>query len=119
MTKFQCKKYHGTCKAKCCGIVPIPEKLWKEKKHLAQRLVLESYKIKNKVETAIVPRTADDYCPFLKEDLSCAIYKDRPFLCKKFGDETHPMMCCPVQHKDGKPRKEHPQNDSSSRKLAH
>ncbi len=110
--RFQCKKYHTVCKALCCGIVPIPRVLWQKKQHAIQRPVREVFKGQatsktdpSIVETFILPRTDDNYCPFLKKDLSCAIYEDRPDICKKFGDESHPMMCCPMQHKDGEPRK--------------
>jgi Fe-S-cluster containining protein len=54
--------------------------------------------------TAILPITEDALCPFLKENLECAIYEDRPEICKKFGDESHWTLKCPMQHKDGTPR---------------
>ena len=111
MSKFECKKYHKICKAECCGVVPIPRSLWQKKQHAIQIPVIETFKgqARNKSdpsiqESFILPVTKDHYCPFLKEDLSCAIYEDRPEICRKFGDESHPMMCCPVQDKDGNPR---------------
>lgn len=110
--KFECKKYHGKCQAKCCGIVPIPYKTWQKNQHNIQREVLEKHKVeatdpqsKERVRS-ILPLTEDLYCPFLKKDLSCGIYEDRPEICKKFGDETHLMLCCPMQRADGTERTE-------------
>lgn len=59
---------------------------------------------KSKEGKVIIPITSDLLCPFLKKDLGCAIYEDRPEVCRKYGDETHPMLCCPMQDKDGNAR---------------
>jgi Fe-S-cluster containining protein len=109
---FECKKYHCECKARCCGIVPIPVVTWQKNQHNIQKPVLYAHKVlaqdphTEKRETSILPVTEEMLCPFLKEDLSCAIYQQRPEICKKFGDETHLMLCCPVQKADGTPRTE-------------
>lgn len=105
---FECKKYHCQCEAKCCSYVPIPQKIWQRNQHNIQREVIEKTKVirADGNETAILPITESGYCPFLKEDLSCAIYQDRPEICKKFGDESHPLMCCPMQDKNGKHRQQ-------------
>lgn len=106
--KFQCKKYHGKCEAMCCGVVPIPLTLWQKNQHNIQREVKRT--IRGTAEKGprhiIIPITEDHYCPFLKKDLSCAIYEDRPEICRKFGDDSHPLMCCPMQDKEGNPRDE-------------
>lgn len=106
---FECKKYHCKCAAKCCGIVPIPVQIWQKNQHLIQRKVQKVQKVyatnkENQRHTAMLPLTEDHYCPFLKKDLSCAIYENRPDLCKKFGDESHWAMTCPMQDKDGNPK---------------
>jgi Fe-S-cluster containining protein len=109
---FECKKYHGKCQARCCGIIPIPRKIWQKNQHKVQKKVLEKHKVEvtnpqTKQKTrGILPITQDMLCPFLKKDLSCAIYEDRPDICKKFGDETHLMLCCPMQQADGTERTE-------------
>lgn len=108
-TKFQCKKYHGKCKAMCCGIVPLPVILWQKNQHKIQRDVKKTIRgtaEKGGARNIIIPITEDHYCPFLKKDLSCAVYEDRPEICRKFGDESHHLMCCPVQDKEGNPRDE-------------
>ena len=108
---FECKKYHCRCEAKCCGIVPIPVGTWQKNQHLIQRKVQKVHKVhatnqENQRHTAMLPLTEDRYCPFLKKDLSCAIYENRPEVCRKFGDESHWALTCPMQHKDGTPRSE-------------
>lgn len=114
MPKFECKKYHCKCKAECCGIVPIPRTLWQKKQHAIQRHPKEvmsgiaTNKITGQRENIVIPLTEDNYCPFLKKDLSCAIYDERPEVCRKFGDESHPMLCCPMQDKDGNPKTDLP-----------
>lgn len=117
---LECKKYHGKCAARCCGVVPIPRTIWQRNQHNIQREVVSAHKcLAGKDEasqvTAILPFTEDLLCPFLKPDLSCAIYDERPEVCRKFGDETHIMMCCPMQKADGKPRSEDEQREYNER----
>lgn len=33
-------------------------------------------------------------CPFLRKDCKCNIYEDRPDICRRFGDGSHPMLVC-------------------------
>lgn len=106
---FECKKYHCYCEARCCGIVPIPAIIWQANQHRIQRQPVEKHKVKagkdkDTVKLAILPVTEDGYCPFLTEGLECAIYEDRPEICKRFGDESHVLMCCPMQKADGASR---------------
>mgnify|MGYP001618994626 CR=1 FL=1 len=106
---FECEKYHCKCKARCCGIVPIPVTTWQKNQHHIQKQVQKVHKVRatdqdGKPHLAMLPITEDGLCPFLKEDLKCAIYADRPKVCKQFGDESHWALRCPMQHKDGTPR---------------
>jgi len=108
---FECKKYHSQCQARCCGIVPIQSSVWQRNQHKIQKEVKESRKVyftkpDGQRYTGFLPVTADGLCPFLKKDLQCAIYEDRPEICKKFGDETHWALKCPMQHADGTPREQ-------------
>lgn len=85
--------------------MPIPRALWAKKQHCIQRRPKTIFQSEDKYgKTHVIPVTDSGYCPFLKEDLKCAIYEDRPDLCKKFGDESHPAMCCPMQDNNGNPR---------------
>ena len=56
------------------------------------------------MEPCIIPITEDAKCTFLKDDFTCNIYDDQPKVCKKFGDETHLMMTCVYQDKNGRIR---------------
>lgn len=109
MMPFECKKYHCKCEARCCGIVPIPVSTWQNNQHNLQQEIKEKRKAyaTNKGgdrKTVIIPITENGLCPFLRRDLACAIYKDRPEICRRFGDETDILLCCPMQHADGIPR---------------
>lgn len=97
---FDCKKMHPKCKAQCCGVVPMPKELYEKHKDKINRVPNE---ILNH-EGNVIPITADAYCPFLSDDLQCNIYDDRPEICRKFGDETHPMLFCPHLDKNGNER---------------
>lgn len=99
---FDCKKMHPKCKAQCCGVVPIPEKIYNNNKH---KIVTQPIEMLSLNET-FIPITKDSNCVFLNGDLSCNIYEDRPEICRKFGDESHPMLCCPYLHSSGKERTE-------------
>lgn len=97
---FDCKKMHPKCQAQCCGVVPIRKEIYEKHKDKVNRKP-------NKLmehEGNIIPLTEDFLCPFLDEDLSCKIYEDRPDVCRKFGDESHPMLFCPHLDKNGKER---------------
>lgn len=98
--KFDCKKMHPKCKAGCCGIVPIPKEIYDRNKDKINRVPANVIDM----QTDYLPLTLDAYCPFLSDDLQCNIYDDRPPLCRKFGDESHPMLFCPYLDKEGKER---------------
>jgi len=98
--EFDCKKMHPKCQAMCCGIVPIPKEIWERNQ---DKLVRECTNVID-ATIAMIPVTESHYCPFLNEDLSCNIYEDRPEVCKKFGDESHPMLRCAFLDKNGKER---------------
>lgn len=114
---FECKKYHGRCKAGCCGPVPIKRTLWQKKQHAIQRPIKELMIGTSKEGKIVIPLTKDHYCAFLKEDLSCAIYEDRPDICRKFGDESHKLSCCPMQKVDGSPRNTDEMNELEEEML--
>lgn len=100
MSCFNCKKMHHKCKAECCGVVPIPKKTYESNIPNIVRKPIDILE----TDDAYIPITEDAYCVFLNTDLSCNIYEDRPDICRKFGDESHPMLCCPVLDKNGKER---------------
>lgn len=100
MSCFDCKKMHSKCKAACCGVVPIPKTLYDESQ---DKIVREPKEIMI-CDDSVIPITASGNCVFLNEDLSCNIYENRPIICEKFGDESHPMLVCPFLDKEGNER---------------
>lgn len=107
---MDCSKSHAKCQAGCCSFrTPIPEKIWLRNQQHVQREIIhvevDTHGVNGDgiVETHIIAVT-DKQCAFLKEDLSCAIYDDRPWICKKFGDESCSFMTCSFQSKDGRIR---------------
>jgi len=79
----------------CCGIVPLPRSLFNYSPH--QKKVREVLEFD---EDTVIPITEDGLCVFLK-DSKCTVYDDRPEVCRKFGDESHSLMTCAFQSKDG------------------
>jgi len=49
----------------------------------------------------VLPITADLRCPFLSPEKRCAIWEDRPDVCRNFGKEGR---ACPYVKPDGSPR---------------
>lgn len=109
-TKMDCTKCHSRCNAECCSCTsPIPKDIYERNK---DKIVTQPIQIIEtdgkgrdfKDEKAIVALTEHHKCIFLNIDLSCNIYEDRPWICKKFGDESHPYLTCSHQSKDGRVR---------------
>ncbi len=102
MSCLDCKRFFpDTCKADCCGPVPIDIDFFRASKKFMQRKYID---VKRFPGNMVLPLTEDMNCVYLKEDLSCAIYHHRPEVCRKFGDESHVLMTCPYQDKDGNVR---------------
>lgn len=115
---FNCQNCLSKCKAVCCGPVPLEVNLVEKNRHKLVRPIIEekffegpvmeenSFSDLKNVKTAemVLMTSEGNYCPFLTEDYKCNIYEDRPFVCKEFGKETHPLMRCSFQDKDGRVR---------------
>lgn len=101
---------HNKCKAACCGVCPIPKDIYERNRDKLVQIPLEEKELEGYDPTAsekrpfILPMTEDTYCPFLNKDKTCNIYDDRPDVCRRFGDDSHPCLCCPYQDKDGRLR---------------
>ena len=98
---FECFKYHTKCKAACCGVVPIEKEIYERNRDKLVNPVEKEFPMD---DTHICPVTADMMCPFLNKNLTCNIYHDQPSVCKKYGDETHVCLKCPMQDKNGRER---------------
>lgn len=80
------------CHAACCGIVPIPEKT--VEKHLGDiqgPYEILPFQVEGRV---VVLKKGEPVCGFLTPDFRCAIYADRPDVCRMFGKGPHPLMKC-------------------------
>lgn len=104
---MNCSNLWPQCHAECCGPCPIPVATWK--RHQAD--------IQGTVETAmddgegfIHAVTTDGRCVFLQANYRCAIYPaegepdERAEVCGKLGDESHLLMTCRWQDKNGRVR---------------
>lgn len=90
----------GECQANCCGPVPIPNEDWKRLRFKKKRAI---YMLMEDVFPGVViPLGFDAHCVFLTHDFRCAIYDQRPEVCRQFGDrkETHPLLQCPFSKKE-------------------
>ena len=95
---MDCSKCLDKCKAECCSVVPFEKDRFYRNKRVREILELTEF------DGIVIPTTKDGKCPFLGHDLQCTIYDDRPDVCRKFGDESHILMTCAYQDKDGRVR---------------
>ncbi len=95
---MDCLKCLKKCKANCCGPVPFEKGFFESHKKVR--------KSENYCEEGdyIIAVDKDSYCVFLGKDLKCSVYEDRPYVCRKFGDESHVLMTCRYQKPNGQIR---------------
>lgn len=98
---FQCSKLHSRCGAACCKIFPMNEILYRANEDKRTKPVVRE---ESPRKGYIVPVTQDLSCCFLKDDLDCAIHDVRPGVCRTFGSESHVLMTCDYQNKEGEVR---------------
>lgn len=79
------------CHAACCGLVPIPAEIFGRNKGAIQGPfdLIPCFG-----ETVIVSKHGTHRCAFLTDDCRCAIYDDRPEICRMFGESDHPLLKC-------------------------
>jgi Fe-S-cluster containining protein len=94
---FECLKNCG----RCCGPVQISKEIFEKNKDKATSI---EYKLDDG-KTVMAVR-ADGKCAFLTEEMKCAIYEERPQVCKDFGSNPrgHLLLCCPFIREDGTKR---------------
>jgi len=91
---------------KCCAPIPFPNSfLVKHRDKLQQD---SSQRFKHKVrgtsEQLWVIITPNLKCPFWNPEIGCAVYDDRPDICRKFGEVE--KLPCPYFRMDGTRRTE-------------
>ena len=83
----------GRCKGDCCGPVPIPKEVLDRNRFKIQRPIAQEIEM---FPGEFVPLTRDLNCVFLTKDFKCAIYDERPWVCRKFGSgDPSPRLQCP------------------------
>jgi Fe-S-cluster containining protein len=92
---FKCRDNCG----ECCGIVGFSREFLERNKDKFQRPIEEFVGWKN---GELIPVTKDIRCPFLKPDKTCAVYEERPDVCREFG--ISPRLVCAYFRADGKAR---------------
>lgn len=91
----------GGCKADCCGHFPMQRGLIERNKGAIQ----VPYKDLMDGSDQAFPFADDRHCIFLdRQKWLCTIYSNRPWLCRKFGDASHPTLTCPRLTPEGKLR---------------
>lgn len=102
----------GICKANCCGPMPMDRQFIMT--HYGDTAPEITFSMKAVPESAaVIPLVDDDRCIFMdRKKFSCRIYNDRPEMCMKFGDESHPLLSCPHMNAQGMER-----NRQQRRKL--
>lgn len=88
----RCKCDVSRCHAACCGLVPIPRETIE--KHLGDMQgPFDKILFINGQDIVVKQRTAT--CAFLTSDYKCAIYDDRPEICRIFGNRSNnPLLKC-------------------------
>ena len=92
---FKCLENCG----ECCSVFPISKKLYEKNKNKIQQ---QPEKITEIDFEKIVPITKDLKCVFLTKENKCAIYDERPEICKLYGISER--LPCPYLKPDGKKR---------------
>lgn len=92
-----------TCKSNCgscCGIVPIPLRTFLTNGDKHQRLVKGTIEWSDGKD--VVPETEDGLCVFLTKMKTCAIYDERPSICRMYGVDIR--LPCPYIKPNGNAR---------------
>jgi Fe-S-cluster containining protein len=72
----------------------MPESFVNQYRDYFQREILKEHEYPiDEIEKAITIITNDGKCVFLKDNKTCAIYNDRPQLCRDFGHGIGAMEC--------------------------
>ena len=68
---------------KCCGLIPLPEKIWEKNQDKVQAEVIKLNKLSTNKVLAV---TNDLLCVFLnRKTKNCEIYSERPRICRNYS----------------------------------
>lgn len=121
---FDCDKLKPRCKAACCCPFPIDAEIFERNRHKIVRpivqeehfedFIVDENSMKDPASAKRGPlilalgefdkEVGSHRCPFLTYDLKCNIYDERPATCREFGKESHILLTCCFQDKDGRER---------------
>jgi len=96
---MDCSKCTDRCGAECCSNVPMTKAFMASHKPVREIVELVPFG-----DNMVVPITKSGRCPFLSEDYKCTVYKDRPAVCRVFGDESTIFATCSWQDSQGRLR---------------
>lgn len=88
----------GQCNADCCGPIPMSGSEIDSLRDKFQQKPIEMKAFMSKFFII----TEDGMCIFLTKDKRCAIYDDRPQICRDYG--IVPQLPCPFIKPNGRPR---------------
>lgn len=95
---FECLASCG----ECCGMIPLDKDVFAKYRDRCQ---VDPIKIHLGADNEIFPETKDGWCVFLDRlTKQCAIYDDRPEVCRLYGSGDIPSLACPHLMPSGKPR---------------
>ena len=96
---MDCTKCLDKCASVCCEKVPLPVNTVEDNKHL---LIEGTVIYKVDELKKLIAEAPDGRCGFSEKNTGlCSIYKDRPELCQKYGDESHLFLTCPWMDASG------------------
>lgn len=86
MKKCDMKK----CRAECCKRAPLPETFVRQ---YANRMQRQPEIMEVSDGGQIIAADRQGYCVFLADDYRCAVYRERPELCRMFGSGSSVLAC--------------------------
>src|SRR5208337_2575374 len=79
---------------KCCVVLPMAPDLIINNRNKFQRKVIEEHPFETSPGHYMLSIITDDMnCVFLTKNNLCAIYEDRPEICRKFGHSIGVLEC--------------------------
>lgn len=95
---FECIEKCGYC----CKGVPFDKEMFQRNSH---KIVRPFTKLGLLPNNQILPYTEDMFCVFLRDDMRCNVYDERPQICRDFGCKNTKVKC-PFLNTLGKKRGE-------------
>ena len=116
---FDCRQMLDRCNGECCGPCPIPVATWQRRRGEAQGAIKHEL---DDGEGFVHVVTEEGNCAFKSPNGRCVIYPqagepdERADVCRRFGDESHPMLTCRWMDKTGRVRSR-PERRERSREI--